>query len=201
MPVGGLISGGASLVGGAIKGIFGASQRKKGKKMLNKLVMPKEELSKELLENQNLARTRATQGLPSEQYANAMKGIQRSQLSAFRAAKDRRGGLGSIAGIQQGTNDAQLDLNAKDAMMRVDNEGRLMDVNNQIAGWKSKLFDLNKRQPYQQQRDYAMSLMGAGNANMMAGLDQAVAGVGQGANMIWGPKPTTNNYYGSGSGV
>lgn len=195
MPVGGLISGGVGLVGGLVKGILGGGQKRKGKKLLNSLQFPEEQLATELTENQNIARQRASQGLPSEQYATAMKGIQRNQLSAFKQAKDRRGGLGSIATIQQGTNDASLNLNAKDAAMRVDNEGRLMDVNNQIAGWKSKLFDLNKRDKYKNDYNYAMGLIGSGNQNIAGGIDQAVAGIGQGVSTAFAPKPVTNNYY------
>jgi hypothetical protein len=196
MPTGGLIVGGVNAIGGIIKGIAGAKQKKQGKKLLNGLELPEEQLAPELTENQNIARQNAATGMPSEQYAQAMKNIQRNQLTAFRSAKGGRGGLGNIAGILQGTNDATLGLDAQNAQMRVNNQGRLMDVNNNIASWKSKLFDLNKRQPYEDKRNYAYGLIGAGNQNIMAGIDQGVAGIGQGASMAFGPKPTTNNYYG-----
>lgn len=191
---GGLISGGLGIIGGGISALIGAGQKKKGKKLLNSLVMPEEQLASELTENQNLARTRAAEGLPSEIYNNAMKNIQRNQLTAFRSAKDRRGGLGSIAGILQSTNDATGNLDAQDAQMRVDNEGRLINVNNNIANWKSKLFDLNKRQPYEEKKDYAYSLIGAGNQNIMGGIDKAVGGFGMGASGLFGGKSKNTQY-------
>lgn len=192
MPAGGLIAGGVNAIGGIIKGFMGAKQKKQGKKLLNSLQFPEEQLSSELIENQNLARQTAASGLPAEQYAKAMKDIQRNQLTSFKSAKDRRGGLGSVAGIQQASNDATLNLNAKDAEMKIDNQGRLMNVNNQIAGWKSKLFDVNKRQKYNMDYNYAQGLIGAGNQNIMSGIDQGTSGVGQA--LISGKK-TDNNYY------
>lgn len=179
MPVGGLIAGGANIIGGLIKGFTGGKQKREGKKLLSGLEMPEEQLAPELLENQRLARENASAGMPSEQYAQAMKNIQRNQLTAFRAAKDRRGGLGSLSGILQGTNDAALNLSSESARMRAANQSQLLNVNSNIASWKSKLFDLNKRTPYEEKRNYAYGLIGAGNQNKMAGLDQATSGFGQ----------------------
>jgi hypothetical protein len=103
-----------------------------------------------------------------------MKDIQRQQMMAIRAAQDRRAGVGSIAPIQQTTNDANLDLNVADAQMKLANERNLMAIRNQVAGWKNRI----KENKFNRDYNYGMSLKGAGNQNISSGIDQGVAGIG-----------------------
>lgn len=166
----------AQLGAGIIKSGIGLLQRHEGKKLMKGLQYPTEALPTEVIENQNAARQQAATGLPSEQYANAMKNIQRQQLMALRGAHDRRGGLGILPGIQQVTNDATLNLDAQDAQLKLANQRQLMNVNNQAANWKSQLFDRNVRDKYNRDYDYAMSLIGSGNQNFASGLDSAASG-------------------------
>lgn len=187
MPVtAGLIGGGAKLLGGLFKGIVGGGQKRKGRKLLNSLTDPVEAIPQEEIENQNLARQQAATGLPSDQYANAMKNIQRQQLVALRGAHDRRGGLGLIGGIQQGTNDATLNLDVADSKQRIANQNNLMNVNNRLAGWKDKVWQNNVKDKYNRDRSYAMGLIGSGNQNVASGLDDAISGAGMGANGLFG---------------
>lgn len=176
-----LIGGGANLVGGLIKSIVGSGQKRQGKKILNGLQYPTESIPQEEIENQNLARQQAATGLPSEQYNNAMRDIQRQQLVAIRSAHDRRGGLAAISGIQAGTNDATNNLNAIDAQQKIRNQNQLMGVNNTLASWKDKVWQNNVRDKYNQDRSYAMGLIGVGNQNFVGGIDQGLAGVGKAA--------------------
>jgi hypothetical protein len=166
----------ANIASGLISGITGLSQQHKARKMLNKLQFPTEQMPKEYIENQNLARQQAATGLPSEQYTKAMRDIQRQQLTALRGANDRRGGLGILGGLTQATNDATLNLNAQDAQMRLANQRNLMNVNSQVAGVKRSLFDVNQRAKYNQDYSYGMGLLGAGNQNFTGGLDKIATG-------------------------
>jgi hypothetical protein len=166
----------AGLAGGLISGISGAIQKHKANKILGGLQYPTEQLPSEITQNQQAATRMAATGLPSEQYANAMKNIQRQQLMALRGAHDRRGGLGIISGIQQGTNDATLNLDTQDAQMKLANQKNLMAVNNQVAGWKSRLFNANQRGQYNQQYNYGMGLLGMGNQNLNSGIDKFASG-------------------------
>lgn len=190
-----LIAGGVEGIGGLIKGIVGSGQKRKGNNLLNSLQFPTEQLPDEIKQNQIAAQQQAATGLPSEQYANAMKNIQRNQLFAIQNAHKLRGGLGSVAGIQQSTNDADLNLDAKDASMLLANKQNLQNVNNQVAGWKSRLFNNNVRQKYNQDYNYAQSLIGSGNTNLFGGIDQGVAGAGMVAKGLFGKN---NNSYSSG---
>lgn len=166
-----------ALAGGVLGGVVGLFQRHAANKWLKNNPFPVEQLPSEITENQNLARKEAATGLPSEQYAKAMQDIQRQQLVALRSSSDRRGGLGSLPGILQGTNDATLNLNATDAGMKLANERNLMNVNNQVAGWKSSLFDRNVRSKYNRDYEYNMGLKGAGDQNIVGGADKVLSGL------------------------
>jgi hypothetical protein len=127
-----------------------------------------------------------------------MKDIQRQQLFALQSAHDRRGGIGALAGIQQGTNDASLNLNVQDAQMRLQNQARLIAQNSRVGNIKRDLYDKNIRQKYNRDYDYAMGLVGAGNQNLISGMDKYLGGAGNLAasdpNLFGG---RTRNYYGS----
>jgi hypothetical protein len=169
-------------IAGGLLGIgAGLFQTHKANKWLKNNPYPTEQLPSEVTENQNIARRNAARGLPSEQYAKAMQDIQRQQLSAIRSSNDRRGGLGMIPAITQGTNDATLNLNARDAAMQLDNEKTLMGENRYAAGWKDKLFQENVKDKYNRDYDYNMGVKGAGNQNMFGGADKVLSGLLGGA--------------------
>jgi hypothetical protein len=167
---------------GLLSGITGFFQKKQGNRLLKNNPFPTEGMPPEELANQQIAQNAALEGMPSEQYQAAQKNIQRSQAASLGAALDRRSGVSQIGAIQEGTNTAQGNLDAQSAEMRRQNVGQLLGVNNQVASWRDKLFDWNQRAKYEQNRQYAMSLIGAGNANMMSGADKLIGGlVGAGA--------------------
>ena len=171
----------AEAASGLIKGGIGLIQRGSANRWLKNNQEPMEMMPSEVKRNQQLATIRANTGLPSEQYNNAMKNIQRQQLLTLRKAQDMGSGkaLSILGGLNQQGNDAVGDLDARDAQARVVNEGQLMNVNNNVAGWKSKLFDSNIRQRWIRQYQQRMSELGAGNQNLTAGIDGiAAAGIG-----------------------
>jgi hypothetical protein len=132
--------------------------------------MPPEELA-----NEQIAKGAATQGLPSEEYAQAQKNIQRNQAAQLTAAQTAPGGaVRNIGATQQNSNDANAQLTAQSAAMRQQNIGQLLGVNNQVASWRDKLFDWNKKTQYAQNYNYAMGLLGQGNQNVMSGIDKGI---------------------------
>lgn len=181
-----IISSAGNVIGGTIKALVGIGQKKKGNKLLNSLQYPTEAVPAEEIENQNIARQQAATGLPSEQYAQAMRNIQRQQLLAIQSSQNRRGGIGSIAGIQQGTNDATLNLDAADARQRIANQNNLMNVNNRLASWKDKVWQNNIKDKYNRDYAYGMGLVGQGNQNLYSGIDQYLGGAGKAASGLVG---------------
>lgn len=163
---------------GLLSGITGFFQKKQGNKLLGQNPFPTEGMPSEVLANQQIAQGEATQGLPSEQYQQAQKNIQRNQAAAMSSAATSPGGaVRNLGAIQEMSNNATGQLDAANAEARRQNTGQLMNVNNQVASWKDKLFDWNQRAKYEQNRQYAMSLIGAGNANMIAGADKLASGL------------------------
>lgn len=168
----------ANIAGGLLSGVTGFFQRKKAKKELAKLQRPEYSIPNEVLQNQKMAQLAASEGLPSQQYNNAMKNIQRSQTNALSGAIDRRSALMALPRLQQQANDAYGKLDAADANARMSNQRQLYGINSQVAGYRDKEFNINKMQPYQDNLSYYRSLLGAGNQNLVAGIDKAASGAG-----------------------
>lgn len=171
----GTVLGGAA--GGLIGGITGFFQKKKGNQLLKDNPRPTEQIPQEVLANADEAKSMALTGMPSEQYAQAQKNIQRQQANAIASSDDRRGGLANIPAITQQGTDAQAALDAQNGQMRNANRLNLQSVNNNVASWKDRLFDYNEKQKYDQNRQYALSLIGAGNQNLYSGIDKLAGGL------------------------
>lgn len=162
------IGGIAQGVSGIISGIAGIGQRREGKKLLRNI--GDETVPEEVLANQVEAKTMANQGLPSAQYNQAMKNIQRQQLMALRGANDRRGGLAAISTTQQLAGDALGRLDMADAQQHIANQKQLMTVNNQVGDYKHSIWE--------RKYNYGMGLLGMGNQNLYNGIDKVAAGGG-----------------------
>lgn len=186
----GLMSGGggsgqgiANIAGGLLSGVTGFFQRRKAKKELAKLQRPEYVIPNEVLQNQRMAQSAANEGLPSQQYNQAMQNIQRQQNRALSAASSRRGGLMALPGLQQQANDQLLNLDVKDAQARMANQQQLYGINSQVAGYRDKAFNINKMQPYQENKNYYMNLLASGNQNLLGGADKLLGG---GASLLFG---------------
>lgn len=173
------VAAGAAVVGAGVSIYKGIKQKQQAKQLEKDNPRPTENVPEEIYANQQLAQNMSLQGLPSEQYEQAKKNIQRQQAAAVASAQDRRSGVASIGAIQQGTNDAYGQLDAQNAAARHQNQLGLIGVNNQTAGWKDKVWDFNQKQRYIEQKNYSMSLLGSGNENIYGGIDKGIAGLGQ----------------------
>lgn len=166
-------------ISGLVSGITGLVQKHKANELLARTKRPTYAIPGEIMQNQKQAELNANTGLPSEQYQQGMQNIARQQNAALQRAGDRRGGLLAVAGTQQQGNDATLKLDVANAQARLNNQKTLYGVNNQVAAYKDKAFNINEMQPYQQNYSYGMNLLGAGNQNLLAGVDKVAAGAGR----------------------
>lgn len=175
------IIGGVVGVLGAGYGVYsGARQKHKAKKELAQLNdnQPQETIPREILQNQELASLRSKTGLPSEQYAMAMKNIQRQQARTLRGATDRRMGLGLLASVDDNAQRAIGNLDVQNALAREKNEKVSMDVNNQVGNWKRGIYDRNVRQVWDRNYDYNMGLLGSGNQNIANSIASGIGAAG-----------------------
>jgi len=176
---GGQGQGIANMAGGLVGGITGLIQKNKAKKLLKAAgEQPLYQIPQEILRNQKAAELGASEGLPSQQYNNAMKNIQRSQTNALSGAMDRRSALMALPRLQQQANDAYGNLDAQDAQARRQNQQTLYSVGNTTAQYRDKQWNNNELQPWQRKYSYAQNLLGAGNQNFMSGIDKLVGGAG-----------------------
>lgn len=155
-----VIVGGATL---AYKAYTGAKQKKEGKALMNQKY-PEYQIPNEITQGANV-------GLPSEQYAMAMKNIDRNQATALYGAQERRGGLWMLARTQQASNDATLKLDVANAQATQQNQKVL-------AGYKDKQWQFNTKGKYDRDYNYGAQLVGAGNQNISSGVDDLISGVG-----------------------
>lgn len=173
------IAAGSAVIGAGVSIYKGVKQKQEANKLQRDNQRPTESVPEDIYANQQMAQNMSLNGLPSEQYEAAKKNIQRGQAAAIASAQDRRSATGNIGAIQQGTNDAYGNLDAASAQARHQNQLGLIGVNNEVAGWKDKVFDWNQKQKYIQNQNYAMSLLGSGNANIYGGIDKAAGGLAQ----------------------
>ncbi len=191
MPAGGLLTGGIAAGAGAlISGITGLFQKKKAKKLLADNPYPTEVVPEGIQQNQQMAQNMANEGLPSQQYQQGLKNIERSQNAALAAATDRRSGVANIGAIQEQSNNATGNLDVANSQARLQNQQRLMGANTASANWQDKTWQWNSARKYMQNYQYAMGLIGAGNQNILGGLDRLV---GAGTSLIGGMGGKRNN--------
>lgn len=184
--MGSLLGGGgpgqgiANAAGGLIGLGTGLFQKSKAKKLLKAAGdQPLYNIPQEVLRNQKQAELNAAEGMPSQQYNNAMKNIQTAQTNALSSSLDRRSALMALPRIQRAANNAYGNLDAQDAQMRRQNQQTLYNVGNTTAQYRDKQWNYNQLQPWQRKYNYGMQLLGAGNQNFMSGLDKFIGGVGQ----------------------
>lgn len=156
------VVGGAGLLGKVGMGIAQSAKAKKIDKNnpfvregLNPL------LTKNLAESELMART----GMPSEQYNNSLRGINRG-TSTYLRAFGRSGRAGSLLSVIRAQNDAIGNLNAADAGMRLQNQQRVFQQRGIVAGEQARLFNVNQREPYMYNRRRAADARAASQANI-----------------------------------
>lgn len=192
-----IASGAVGLLGAGASLITGLGQKKQGQQLAANNPYPQQQVPQAEKDNQQIAAQMANEGLPSQQYAMAMKNIDRSRSAAMRDAYDRRAGVGLIGQIQQNTNDAKAKLDVANANARIQNQRTLLGVNNKVAGYQQDAFNWNAKNKYNQDYNYSQQLKGAGNANVVHSFDQLGSGLLQGASMgLFG-----GGRYGYGSGA
>lgn len=144
---------------------------------------PMEQTPQALLNSQSLAQQNANTGLPSAQYNAAMQNIKNQQMQSLSGSADRRGGLALLGNIQAQGNNANLQLDSANSAQRLKNDSTLMGVNSEVGDYQDKSWQNNYNDKYKNDYNYAMGLLGSGNANIQSGIDQGLSGAQRGIQM------------------
>lgn len=164
-PAGLAISGGADL----LKSLYGVYQMIHGNSQLNKLQHPDYKPDQNILNNQKLAGSIASEGIPDSAKNFYSNQIDRGLGSGISATLQGGGGLGYINQLFQSSNDAYGSLMAKDAMQKLQNQQLLMGANKDVADENTKAFSWNKAVPYQLEYSKLVNQSNAGAENLFGG--------------------------------
>lgn len=153
-PYGALIGG----VIGAGYGLYQSDQNKKNQR-------PKYTIPPEIYQNLTQAQQQALQGLPEAQKQEYIKNLERSEAYSLREAGNRKAGLTGLAALNQNSNDAMAHLTTLDAQARQQNIQNLYSMRNQLADYRGEEFQLNKLNPYYEERARQNAQQGATQQN------------------------------------
>lgn len=157
---------------------------KKGMQMYQSTPFPEYQIPQEEMQNQSIAARMAMGGLPSEQYQQAMNNIGRNENFGLNALQTRGGNVGDINALVGQSNDATLGLDTANAQARLQNEGTLMNVNQSLAGYKDKAYQVNKLQRYLMRIGMASSMMNSGNQGVSQGISGMATAATEGSDSI-----------------
>lgn len=177
MPLGGAVIAGAGLLYGAYKGIKDdakASAIQKG------LTNPTYAIPPAFLQNRELARSMAQQGIPQQQYNNQINNINQTQAGAIAAEQNSANPGSAITSTVRAGNQAKATLDAEDAQARENNQRYFIQQNaaygnQELAKQQNDVYDkftrdFNQMQAYRgaANQNYNNAISGAQNLGLTA---------------------------------
>ena len=137
----GMASGAATQA--AVMYIKKRRDQKKDEKNRQKYVIPPE-----IAQNLTQAQQESMQGMPEEQYQNAINSMQQKQQASIAGMKGRKGGLAGITDINSQMQQQEGDLAVMDSQMRTANLDKLKAARGEMANYKDQAFQYNVVNPY-----------------------------------------------------
>ena len=130
------------------------------------------------------------EGLPEAQKRQYLSNLQRGTAFGLRNMGSRKAGLVGLATLNEQQNQGNAQLLSMDAAARMANRDRLYAARQNMADYKDKSFQLNKQNPYYENKARDQAMMGAGMQNISQGLQSTNSGYD------WGSaNPSGNQYY------
>lgn len=154
-------------LGALAKGISGIIQGGRANRIIRENPRPFQTVQNEYFQNVNDAEQMARTGLPQEQYNLALQNQQRNQTGVLRALGRSANPSAGLAGLLRASNDATMNLDARNAEARQMNRRYLAGQRGILAGQKKEAFDWNQKSRYLAKMAEAQALRGAGAQNLM----------------------------------
>ncbi len=155
----------AALASAAISEARSIKQAKEAKAMEADNERPNEVIPQGVKDATAVSRLMSMVGMPEAQYVQQQRDINRNSANTLAGARDRRGGLDVASIVQQQSDDATLNLNAKDAEFKQQN---LVNYIRQLSAegeWQDKIWSWNNAQKFQENAAAIRALKTASQAN------------------------------------
>ena len=111
------------------------------------------------------AQIRALEGMPAEMKAEYLQNLQNSTQSGINALSDRKASISGVEGLLRNEQGSYMNLASQDASMKLGAEANLQGVQQNVAGYRDKEYDMNVFQPYMAKLGAAEAMKGAGLRN------------------------------------
>ena len=176
----------------------GFSQKNQANKIAKTNIRGEQTVQGEFQQNVNDAEQMARNGMPSQQYNNALNNIGRNQAGGLRLAS-RKGGTSGIASILRAGNDATANLDVQDSIQKNRNMLNLLQQRSVLGSQKQAAWNWNTRDKYLEKLSQEQALRGAGNQNLAGAFSDATQvgamaiGAGGGGGAIQDPNFTPNS--------
>jgi hypothetical protein len=171
--IGGVIQSGIQLADSLTK-------MKRNKRELERLQPVFYKVQDEYYQNRNMAQNLAQGGMPQATKDYFTSESQRGLGAGIQGILSGGGDAENIAQLFDGYNRSINNAAAQDAQMRVDNVGRLMAANKDVAGQETMKWTLNDYQPYQAKLKQLTQNVANAETNMWG----AASGVAQGLSSL-----------------
>jgi hypothetical protein len=160
-------------LGALSKAVTGGFQGIKANNIDKNNIRPTEVVQNEYFQNVNDAEQAAKFGMPVAQYQRALQNIQRNQQGAIRTLGRSANPSAGLTSMLRASNDANLDLDVKNAQDQRQNQRFLIGQRGILANRKESAFDWNQRSKYLADFAKAQALRGAGAQNLMGAFGDA----------------------------
>lgn len=154
--------GAASLGIGVAKGISASHQ---ANEIAKNNPRPTYQIPDEYKQNLAMAKQMAQIGIPQQAYNNQVNAINQSQAGAVGALAQSANPGGGLAGIVRAGNNANDQLNARDANARIAGEKGVLAANNAIANQKLQAQQYNSFDKYSEDFNRSQALKSASNTD------------------------------------
>lgn len=165
------VAAGISAIPQLFKGISGLFQIGKGNRLAKANKRPDYEIPQEFQQNLNVANSMAQNGLPQQQYNNALNNFNRNAGGALSVLRRGYNPAAGVASVLNATNNATLDLDMKDAMDKDSNMRNAMQYRSLMGQQRLAKWDWDKRQKYLENAQAAGAYQGAGRQNLAGAMD------------------------------
>lgn len=111
------------------------------------------------------AQIRALEGMPAAMKAEYLQNLQNSTQSGINALSDRKASISGVEGLLRNEQGSLMNLASQDASMKLGAEANLQGVQQNVAGYRDKEYDMNVFQPYMAKLGAAEAMKGAALQN------------------------------------